>query len=93
MYPKDEAMKNKSIIKDIFYKDCGSDKPGERYLKALKESDKLRENLKKDLTDEQIELFEKIHSLEIEIESEAALTHFNEAFKIGLLLGIEVSED
>lgn len=67
--------------------------PSKEYWDALDEVLAIDKNLTENFSKEQKELFEKYENCEVEIESQTALTHFREGFKLGVLLGLEISEN
>lgn len=92
---KGEKMK-KSILTAIFYGEKGHPetiKEGPEYWKVMDETNKLSDELVKGLTEKQKELFDKLCFSSMGLEAEATLTYFKEGFKIGLLLGIECTDE
>lgn len=86
----------KSIIKDIYYGErggCETIKESKEYWGFIEQAAKISGELTETLTEKQKELFKKLELAEMEIESETAVAHFAEGFKIGLLIGIECVED
>ena len=91
-----ECNMKKSLIEDIFYGRKGqydTIKESKEYWKLNNKAAKLSEKLAESFTAKQKELFNKLNCIVAEQESEAALTHFAEGFKIGLLIGIECAEE
>ena len=82
----------KSVIEDIYYGNRGHSetiKESEEYFKVQQEVGTLCEEFDKTLTEEQRQVFEKIHYLLLGLEAEATVTHFKEGFKLGMLAAVE----
>lgn len=82
----------KSIIEDIYYGKCSSEniKEGEEYWKIHDKCEKIYEVLKKSLNEEQIKILDKLVLQSGGLEGETACTHFQEGFKLGMLIAFEV---
>ncbi len=88
-------MKN-SIIKDIFYgnnKCWDNIKMSHTYFKLFDKFCDLLDEFTNSLNANQKELLEKLKDLDSDIDLESNETFFKEGFKLGLLIGIEGSEN
>ncbi|MDE6597722.1 MAG: hypothetical protein K2K60_03695 [Clostridia bacterium] len=82
----------KSVIEEIYYGNRGhseSIRESEEYFKVQREVGTLCEEFDKTLTEEQRQVFDKIHFLLSGLEAEATATHFKEGFKLGMLVAVE----
>jgi len=81
-----------SIIKELFYGNCGTINLIENdanYKLLFNKSFELYQQIKCFLTKNQKILFEEFCALRGSLEAEGCATHYTEGFKIGLLIGIE----
>ncbi|MDE6868432.1 MAG: hypothetical protein K2J83_04740, partial [Clostridia bacterium] len=82
----------KSMIEEIYYGRRGHNETivnNCTYNKQLDKINKLIEEFLLTLNEKQKAAFDKIMCADMGLEAETAFTHYEEGFKIGLLLGIE----
>ncbi|MDE6356726.1 MAG: hypothetical protein K2N68_02045 [Clostridia bacterium] len=86
----------RSIIEKIYEAEQPSREnidDNENYKESLAEFIKLVDGFKTSLTENQKVIFEKLENLRDELEYETGLSRYIAAFKLGLKVGLEVSED
>ena len=82
----------KSVIEEFFRGYFDTVKSAKDYQDILSRSLELSGELEKCLSAEQKEIFRKVQYLSAKMENKVKFRFFKEAFKFGVLLGIECSE-
>ncbi len=86
----------KSIIKEVFYGNRGSSdsmRATDKELELIKNVLKAYEAMSKTFTNEQKQLYEKFIDAKETAFCEEAENYYVEGFKLGLLMGIECTEE
>ncbi len=87
-------MKKCSTIDDLYYGNISpSEKPYDKtseYGQLREESDRLEDELRKQLSAEALALFEKLQGINSEASAIELVETFGEGFRLGLRLGEEV---